>query len=300
MISLLGVVYGAMIGGGAFLVVRELLPSRPDLGSVLDRLENTSPPASSAASAGGGSKSAVLTEQVGARFLASAGGRLSVPRRDLDLLGISAAKHVGDKIVGAVGGFALPQMALALMAAAGVHLPFVLPLFVSVLFAAMMWVSADTNVRSKATKLRLEYRYAVASLMERARLQRGAHAAAEKALYETAAVGDGRVYVRIRAALERAKLSGTPPWDALKALSEQLDVPELAGPADTFAHAGAEGANIMAALENQSKTLRNRLQTDIQAEANADSEKSIVPGTLLFVTLIATLGYPLFQTVLAS
>ena len=41
MMSMAGVVYGAMIGGGAFLVVRELLPSRPDLGSVLDRLETT-------------------------------------------------------------------------------------------------------------------------------------------------------------------------------------------------------------------------------------------------------------------
>ncbi|MFE3770887.1 hypothetical protein [Streptomyces sp. NPDC059122] len=293
-----GVVYGAMVGGGAFLVVRELLPSRPDLGSVLDRLENTAP--AQATVREGAAKSAVLTERVGARILASAGERLLVPRRDLDLLGISPAKHVGDKVIGAVGGFAMPQMALALAAAAGIHLPFVLPLFVSVAFAAMMWVSADTNVHSKAVKLRLEYRYAVASLMERARLQRGAHAAPEKALYETAAVGDGRVYVRIRAALERAKLSGTPPWDALKAMSEQLDVPELAGPANTFAHAGTEGANIIAALENQSRTLRKRLQTDIQSEANADSEKAVVPGTILFVVLIATLGYPLFQTVLSN
>ncbi|AJC61991.1 Type II secretion system F domain protein (plasmid) [Streptomyces sp. 769] len=298
MISMAGVVYGAMVGGGAFLVVRELLPSRPDLGSVLDRLENTTP--AQATVRQGAAKSAVLTERVGARILASAGERLSVPRRDLDLLGISPAKHVGDKVIGAVGGFAMPQMALALAAAAGIHLPFVLPLFVSVAFAAMMWVSADTNVHSKAVKLRLEYRYAVASLMERARLQRGAHAAPEKALYETAAVGDGRVYVRIRAALEQAKLSGTPPWDALKAMSEQLDVPELAGPADTFAHAGTEGANIIAALENQSRTLRKRLQTDIQSEANADSEKAVVPGTILFVVLIATLGYPLFQTVLGN
>ncbi|MGG2463799.1 hypothetical protein ACO0M4_29055 [Streptomyces sp. RGM 3693] len=297
--SMASVVYGAMIGVGLFLLVRELLPARPDLGSVLDRLETTTPTPPPASRAGV-SKSADLTERVGARVLASAGTRLAVPRRDLDLLGITPAKHVGDKVVGAIGGFAMPQMALALCAAAGIRLPFVLPLFVSVAFAALMWVSADTNVRGKATKLRLEYRYAVASLLERARLQRGAHAGPEKALYETATVGDGRVYVRIRAALERARLSGTPPWDALKALAEQLDVPELAGPADTFAHAGDEGASIVAALENQAKTLRKRLQTDMQSEANGDTEKAVVPGTLLFVVLIATLGYPLFQTVLAN
>ncbi|MCB5910382.1 hypothetical protein [Streptomyces pinistramenti] len=293
-------VYGAMIGGGAFVVVRELLPSRPDLGSVLDRLENTTAAALPPQQGSGASRSARWTEQVGVRVLGSAGARIGVPRKDLDLLGISAAKHVGDKVIGAAGGFVMPQMALALAALAGVHLPFVMPLFVSVMFGALMWVSADTNVRGKAKKLRLEYRYAVASLMERARLQRGAHSGAERALYETAAVGDGPVYTRIRTVLDQARLSGTPPWDALKALSEQLDVPELAGPADTFAHAGGEGASIIAALETQAKALRKRLQTDVQAEANADSEKSVVPGTVLFVVLFATLGFPLFQTLIST
>ncbi|MEU5547529.1 hypothetical protein AB0G85_35065 [Streptomyces sioyaensis] len=42
------------------------------------------------------------------------------------------------------------------------------------------------------------------------------------------------------------------------------------------------------------------MQTDAQAEANADSEKSVVPGTVLFVVLFATLGYPLFQTLIST
>ncbi|MEU5547530.1 hypothetical protein AB0G85_35070 [Streptomyces sioyaensis] len=138
MMSMAGAVYGAMIGGGAFLVVRELLPSRPDLGTVLDRLVNTTA-APTAQHAPGTPRSAIWTEQVGTRVLGSFGDRVGVPRKDLDLLGISPAKHVGDKVIGAIGGFAMPQMALAMAALLGLPLPFVVPLFVSVMFAAIMW-----------------------------------------------------------------------------------------------------------------------------------------------------------------
>ncbi|MEV0888555.1 hypothetical protein ACIQ9K_35035 [Streptomyces microflavus] len=293
---------GALVGGGLVLIVRQLLPGRPDLGSVLDRLEATEAPAPAAAPADGSvrSRSETLTLRVGTAVMNRGSVPMAVPRRDLDLLGIPVAKHVGDKVVGALGGLLLPQLGGALMALLGAGLSFSLPLLVSLGLAAFMWISADTNVRSKATKARREMRYAVASFMERARLERGAKAGAEAALYQAAAVGDHWALARIRASLDHAKLAGIPPWEALKTLSEQLDVPELGALSETFSMAGGEGSSIQVALGKQATALRGRLLTDALSEANSASEKAVIPGTIMFAVVMAIIAFPAAYTLLGT
>ncbi|MFD5728942.1 hypothetical protein ACFWMT_22965 [Streptomyces sp. NPDC058368] len=288
---------GGLAGGGLVVLVRQLMPSHPDLNAVLDRLEATEAPVPGPSddvqvTATARSRSDDLALRIGAVVLARSSVSLTVPRQDLDLLGISVAKHVGDKIVGAVGGLVLPQLAVAFVALAGTSLPLTVPVFVSLALAFFMWVSADTNVRSKARKARREFRYAVASYMERARLERGAKAGAEAALHQAAAVGDHWVLMRIRAALDHAKLAGIPPWDALKALSEQLDVPELAAQAETFSMAGGEGSSIQTALGKQATALRGRLLTDELAHANSASERAVIPGTLMFAVVMMVISFP--------
>ncbi len=296
MISVAALVYGAAVGGGLMLVARELLPGRPDTERLLDRLEQTEAPASAAAGRG----TAALVERTGARVLAGVGASWKLPRRELDLLGIPVARHVGERCLGALGGLVLPAVATAVLALGGITLPLPVPLFVSLLMAAAVWVNADIDVRKRAAKARLEYRYAIASFLERARLERGAHISAEGAIHRTAAVGDGWVFERLRTELDRATLAGVTPWEALRQLAEQLDVPELASPAETFSLAGDEGASILAALGTQARALRHRLLTDRQAEANGASEKLVVPGTVLFMTVFALIGYPAFTAMLTS
>lgn len=289
---------GALVGGGLVVLVRQLMPSHPDLNAVLDRLESTEAPAppvqraDAHKMASARSRSDDLALRLGAAVLARGSVSLSVPRQDLDLLGVPVAKHIGDKIVGAVGGLMLPQLAVAFLALSGTSLPLPVPLFVSLGLALSMWVSADTNVRSKARKARREFRYAVASYMERARLERGAKAGAEAALHRAAAVGDHWVLARIRATLDHAKLAGIPPWDALKTLSHQLDVPELAAQAETFSMAGGEGSSIQAALGKQATALRGRLLTDELAQANSASERAVIPGTIMFAVVLLIVSFP--------
>ncbi|MFE3945923.1 hypothetical protein ACFXPV_29310 [Streptomyces sp. NPDC059118] len=295
MLSTPALLCGAVVGGGLVLVARQLLPGRPDLGAVLDRMETTeaaSPLSAPGADGSVRSRSDTLTLQVGAAVLARSSVPMAIPRRDLDLLGIPVAKHVGDKVVGAAGGLVLPQLGGALLALAGTGLSLAVPLFVSLALAAFMWFSADTNVKAKARRARREFRYGVASFMERARLERGAKAGAEAALHRAAAVGDTWVLSRIRSTLDHAKLAGIPPWEALKTLSEQLDVPELAAPAETFSMAGGEGSSIQTALGKQATALRGRLLTDEQAEANSASERSVIPGTIMFAVVMAIIAFP--------
>lgn len=288
---------GALFGGGLFLVVREFLPSRPDMNAVLDRLENVSPAPARARPTGArhsGPKDGSLWERAGEQILAAHGHRLSVPRADLELLGRSAAQHVGTKVVGSVLALVMVQLAGLLMTLAGLGMSFALPLLGSLAFAAYIWIDADAGVRRQARTARLEVRYAIASFLERAQLERGANVGPEAAVQRTAEVGDHWILTRITAALKRAELAGIPQWEALKQLGDQLDIPELAAPAESFSLAG-EGASIQKTLATQALLLRQRLLTDREAEANSASERLVVPGTVLFTVVLAMFAYPAFS-----
>ncbi|MEV0254708.1 hypothetical protein AB0H82_10660 [Streptomyces sp. NPDC050732] len=295
MISPEALLCGALVGGGLFLLVRELLPARADMDAVLDRLENTTPLPGQARPAGGRAASqASVWERAGAQILVAHGHRLNVPRADLELLNKSVTHHVGTKVLGAVAALVMVQVSWLLLNLAGFGLSFAPPLLVSVGFAAYLWFSADADVRRTAKAARLEVRYAIASFLERAQLERGANVGPEAAVQRTAEVGDHWILTRISAALKRAELAGIPQWEALKQLGEQLDIPELAAPAESFSLAGA-GASIQKTLATQALLLRQRLLTDREAEANSASERLVVPGTVLFTVVLVMFAYPAFS-----
>ncbi|MEV2256888.1 hypothetical protein AB0I94_41175 [Streptomyces sp. NPDC050147] len=276
--------------------MREFLPSRPDMDAVLDRLENTTPaagPTTSTASASGGAlrrrPKGSVWERAGEQILASHGHRLAVPRADLELLNKSVAHHVGTKVLGSLLALVMVQVGGVLL-----RLSWAPPLLASLAFASFIWFDADATVRRQAKAARLEVRYAIASFLERAQLERGANVGPEAAVQRTAEVGDHWILTRISVALKRAELAGIPQWEALKQLGEQLDIPELAAPAETFSLAGA-GASIQKTLATQALLLRQRLLTDREAEANSASERLVVPGTVLFTVVLVMFAYPAFS-----
>ncbi|MDI3408352.1 hypothetical protein [Streptomyces cavernicola] len=289
MFSPAALIFGALLGAGLYLLVREALPSRPDPDAILDRLEN--PHLAAAPRRVPAGEKMPLVEQAGHKALASFGHLLTVPRADLEILGKTPAEHVGTKVLGTLAAFAMPQILNALLLAAGAPQLAVPLLFVSVLLALVIWFNADHDVRLKAKQRRLQFRIAIASVLERAQLARNAGVGVEAALLRTVQVGDHWILTRMRLALNRADLAGVDQWDALKQLGDELDVPELAAPAETFSLA-SEGAKIVETLDTQAKALRNRLRTDKQAQAAGAYEKLPLPSTLVFAIAFAVFAYP--------
>ncbi|MDI3390050.1 hypothetical protein QIS99_28230 [Streptomyces sp. B-S-A8] len=289
MISPAALITGALIGGGLYLLLTELLPARPDADAVLDRLDGTTPPPPTVHATASGSTP--LVERTGYKALASFGHLLGVARSDLEVLGRSPAEHMGTKILGSLAALAVPQVFNALLLAAGAPQLAVPLLVVSIVFAVIVWFNADHEVRANAREKRLEFRFAVASVLERAQLVRSANVGVEAALLHTVQVGDHWILHRMRAALNRAELAGIEPWEALKQLGDELDIPELASPAESFSLAGS-GAKIIATLDTQAKALRTRLRTDKQAEASGAFEKLPLPSTVVFAITFAAFAYP--------
>ncbi|MGW7006561.1 type II secretion system F family protein [Streptomyces sp. NPDC054933] len=299
MISTLALVCGAGAGIAVGLAVRELVPARPDLTDALRRLDpaRTAAPISEPTAQTG---AAAVPERVGARLLSSLGDLVRLPQRDLELLRITPAQHLGIKALWALGAFLFPQVLLALMAFAGVSLPFVLPGIASVVLAVLFWLHPTADVKSKAKAARREFRYAVASYLERVELARAARSGASQALSRAAAVGDSWTFIRLRTALEQAQLAGVSAWDALKQLADELGIPELARPAETLALAGEDGASVRATLQAQARQLRAALLADAKAEANTASEAMIIPVVALVVLMMIFVGYPAAAQILSS
>ncbi|MFE5108377.1 type II secretion system F family protein [Streptomyces sp. NPDC056663] len=284
---------GVLIG----LAVRAALPARRDLASALDRLDisKASTLLPSAAPTATGS----LPERVGNRLIEEFGGRLTLPVKDLELLRISPAAHLGKRVLFALYGLLLPQLMQALLALAGAASPFTVPALVSLALAALFWFLPGREVARSAAAARLIVRHAAASYLERVALARIANSGAAQSLTQTAEVGDGWIFVRMRQVFHQADLAGVTVWDALKQLGDELDIPELTRPADTLALAG-DGAAVYATLQAQARQLRIAMLSDAKAQANEASAAMVLPVTFGVVLMLVFVMIPLTFTILVS
>ncbi|MGW8985103.1 type II secretion system F family protein [Streptomyces parvus] len=285
---------GALIG----LAVRALLPARRDLTSALNRLDvstaSTAAQPASAPAAGGS-----LQERIGAYLLAGFGGRVALPYKDLNLLRISPAAHLGKRFLFALYGLLLPQLLQALSAAAGAPFPFSVPVVLSLVLGCFFWFVPGKEVAADAAAARLVVRQAVASYLDRVALARIANSGAAQALTQTAEVGNGFIFVRMRQVFHEADLSGVTVWDALKQLGEELDIPELTRPADTLALAG-DGAAVYTTLRAQAQQLRKAQLSDAKAQANEASEAMVVPVAFGVILMLVFVMIPVTFTILGN
>jgi hypothetical protein len=284
---------GALIG----LAVRAALPARRDLASALDHLDagKVSPLLPTAAPNTTGS----LPERVGNHLLGELGGRLTLPVKDLNLLRISPAEHLGKRFLFALYGLLLPQLLQALLAMAGTSIPYAVPALFSLALGGLFWFWPGKEVARSAAAARLVVRHAAASYLERVALARIANSGAAQALTQTAEVGDGWIFVRMRQVFHQADLAGVTVWDALKQLGDELDIPELTRPADTLALAG-DGAAVYTTLQAQARQLRIALLSDAKAQANAASAAMILPVTFGVILMLVFVMIPITITILGS
>jgi hypothetical protein len=271
-ISPFAVLGGAAAGAGLVVAYRGLIPGRPDIGDVItrmdaSRLENLQPVRTTAADPATG------LERIGAALLNSAGeGTLRLPRQELELIGRSPARHVGIKIALALYGLVFPALLVSAATATGYPMPFPVPALAGLALGIVFWFVPDIHVKQQAVEARTDFRHAVKTYLRLVQLERAADAAPTQALKRAAEVGQGWVFIKIRDAITRAELEGISPWEGLKRLSQELDVPELGAPADIISIAGEEGAAVGETLGAQARSLAGALVTTAKAKANSASD----------------------------
>ncbi|WP_052441079.1 type II secretion system F family protein [Streptacidiphilus anmyonensis] len=289
---------GAAVGGGITMLVAGLSRGRGDLGDVIARMDANRIDLLAPQQA---VQSTDWRERLGGWALSRISDNLvRLPRKELAILRESPALQLGKKIGVALYGLLAPSLGAAVAVAGGAQFPFAIPGVISLVFAVVGWFLVDVNTRQRAAEARTEFRIAIASYLDLVSLERAADAGPSEALKRAAQVGDGWVFERIRDALLRAELAGIAPWEGLRQLSEEIDVPELGHPADIIAIAGEEGASVYSTLQAQARSLRGVLLTDQQAHANTASEKMVVPVAALVLIMTCYIALPAMVRVINS
>jgi len=293
---------GAGFGGGLLLIVRGLSPPRPSLAQALAQLRRLPEPAPVLTPDGEGGLAARVGRPA-ADALNRAGANWLIPaavRRDLAMLGRSPERHLAEKVTLALVGLLFVPAIAALLLLGGAHLPLVVPLWASLIFAVVGFVAPDLGIRADAARRRRDFRHALSSFLDLVVVALAGGGGVETALSDAAGVGSGWAFAYLRRTLDQARLTRQTPWAALGRLGQELGVGELSELAASVALAGTEGAKVRASLAAKAASLRTHELAEAETADQAATERMSLPVVLLFAGFLLFLGFPAVEKVLTG
>ncbi|MGO1053243.1 type II secretion system F family protein [Crossiella sp. CA198] len=210
-----------------------------------------------------------------------------VPVLDLELLERTVTRYVAARLAwAALGGLT------AIVLGVVVELDIVTVTLLTAVAMAAASLLPGAHITRDAAAARTEFTRTLASYLELVAQERAAGAAAAQALGEAASLGSGWVLGQIRAILHRARLTGTPAWDALAQWGQRFRVPAVVELADILATA-AEGAAVYTTLTAKAAALRQATLAADREEANRRSERLVGPLACLLIGFLIVIVYPL-------
>ncbi|WP_068403162.1 type II secretion system F family protein [Kribbia dieselivorans] len=282
---------GALIGLGVSLLVWRAFAAQPDLGAALDnisaeRVVETREVASS--------DERDLQDRIGVWAMKNLpiARYTRVPRKELNLLRIPLHRYWGEKVLYVLIGLAAPPIIALFFQIMGQPMPVIIPAAGSLILAGVLFMLPDYNAYDDAKEARKEFARALSAYIELVALERNSGSGPRQAMEVAASVGDSWVFKRIGEELARSRWSGLPPWDALRTLGEDLDLPELSDLADIMRLSGEEGAQIYATLRARSQGMRAAELNHALADANAVAEKMSIPMSMLGLVFMGILIAP--------
>ncbi len=282
---------GALIGLGAALLIGLIFPAEPDL---VDTLARLTPAPRRRADTDDPAEVAGGQERLGiwAMKTLPTASWLRTPAKDLAVLRTGPARFLGQKILYAVLGLAIPAMLTGFFALLGLTFPIAVPGIASIGLGVAMFFLPDYNAADEAKQARLEFSRALGAYIDLVALERNGGSGSRQALEVAAQVGDSWVFRRLSEELARSRWSGQPPWDALRGLADELGLPDLSDLADIMRLAGDQDTQVYAQLRARSASMRTAMLTAELAKANLIEERMYIPASLLGLVFLCLLIAP--------
>jgi len=299
---ILALICGTGVGAGLLLIVRGLYPPRPSLAQALAQLRRL-PEATPVLVPDPDGGFAARLGRPAADALTRAGAGWLLPatvRRDLAVLGRSPERHLAEKVALALVGLLFAPAVAALLLVGGAHIPVVVPLWASLVFAVAGFVLPDLGIHADAGRRRRDFRHALSSFLDLVVVALAGGGGVETALGDAASVGGGWAFAYLRRALDQARLARETPWAALGRLGNELGVGELSELAASVSLAGTEGAKVRASLAAKAASLRTHELAEAETADQAATERMSLPVVLLFAGFLVFLGYPAVEKVLTG
>lgn len=219
---------------------------------------------------------------------------------DLAIMHRVAAEMVIRKLVGSLCGAAIVVGILTFTAEVGLVIPFAGMFFATALASIVGFVLPDQMLRTSAAKRRRNFLHAFSSYLDLTNVLLAGGAGNETALVAAADAGDGWAYDEVRRALIHARSARRSPWVELASLGRRFNLPEIIEVAGSVQLAGEHGARIRSSLAAKADSLRYRQMGEIEAQAQASTERMGIPMVMLFISFIALIGYPAVTTVVGG
>lgn len=291
---------GTLLGLGVVLTGAWLAPARPDAADVVARLSGApSRRRLAPAPTSSGSTEDELQEKLGlaAMRLLPEVVWAKTPTKDLVLLRKTLAGFYGEKVTFAL----IPLIGVPVLSAIVsivFPLPLPIPVLGTVLLAAGAWFLPNFFVADDAKIARKDFERELAAYVDLVAMERANGSGARQSMELAARMGDTWVFQRIGEELARSRWSGEAPWDALRVMSEDLDLPKLDEVANTMRLAGDSDVQVYDSLRKLSAALRDNLLKAELAEANAANERMSMPASLLGIIFLAILVGPALMRLL--
>ncbi|WP_034087442.1 type II secretion system F family protein [Streptacidiphilus albus] len=274
---------GGVLGLGLALLFSQLRAAPPDLGNVLERMQSK-PGVEQLSGAD------PLLDRLGVPLLTLPG--LRIPHQQLALTGRTPSRFMATKALCALIGLAVPPYLELLAVLFGVHITVLLSLGAGLVLGAVMWFLPDWSLKGQAAEARTEYLHAISAYLELVAMERAADHGPAESLRRAATVGRSPAFLQFAVAMESAALDRQPPWVGLARLGQRLGLTALTDLADIMQVSGADGASIYTALRARAHNLRSELLADDQARAAVESERMVIPGTVLVTLMTVLIAYP--------
>ena len=200
---------------------------------------------------------------------------------------MTAAQFLGQKVAGAVVGFALLPVAqgVGLLRSGGGAVWLWLLLAAAGYFGPDVWLVRRTEAR------RRQIGWELGSLLDVVTLSVSAGMGIEQALQEAVLGGEGPIASELRAGLREARLTGRPVWQRLEDFGERAMVPELAMTGAAIGAAVKQGTPILQALRTQAESVRDRRRLELLEAGERAAVRMLLPvgGFILPAFFIAVL-----------
>jgi tight adherence protein C len=293
---------GAIAGLGLFLLMFALIPRKVPLSrrlAAFDARRFTGPLPRYASAIR--QRDSVLSRRIGSglvALLAEQGWEFPSLRANLALADKSLESFLATKVLLAVLGFLLGPVFLVLLTVAGIHMSFVVPVWLGLMVAIVFFLLPDLEVKQKADQRRKDFRHAVGSFLDLVTMNLAGGRGVPEALMSAGEMGGGWSMSRIRDALANARITGQTPWQALGALAEEVKVDELRDLATALSLVADDGAKIRESLTARAASLRRRQLTDLEGQAGERSQSMLVAQMVLVMGFLVFLVYPVIPVLI--
>lgn len=218
-------------------------------------------------------------------------------RQQLRVLDKSLERHAYEKMLAAVAGIILPLAVGLVASSSGSPISPLLLLMGSLVLGGLGFLYPDLPLAERVAARQQAFRHSLSSYLDLVTIILAGGGGTESALSGAAQAGEGWVFAEIRSALRRGELTGRTPWDMFEELGIHYGVDELRELAASVSLAGGQGARVRQSLVAKAEALRAQQTAEIETKAESNTEKMIVPVSIMVLGLMVFIGRGAFEAI---